>query len=159
MLHPGGCAEYQFSLKADQTWIFIQPARKQGKLYEDYCNKGKVTVTSSKTELTCFEDPTDCSSHSCLGKVDAAIDPNSKDDQLVHFSLCNGQSSQNDAAIWEINFSSSNDSNKLWASFEHDAKLRFRSTTKIPTFDTQLSLVSSVYVRIKERLINTVKHF
>ena len=155
MLHPGGCAEYQFSLKPDQTWIFVLPARKvqQGKDYEDYCNKGMISVTSSHTKLTCFEDPTDCSARSCVGKVDLAIDLNSKEEKVVHFSVCNDHSSLNDAAIWEINFSSSNDSNKLQAYFESDAKLRFRSTTKISAFDTQLSLVNTTKAYRNRKLL------
>ena len=47
-------------------------------------------------------------------------------------------------AIWEINFSTSNDSSKLEVYFTDEARQRFRELQTVPDYNTQLSFVSIV---------------
>ena len=47
-------------------------------------------------------------------------------------------------AIWEINFSRSNESNKLEGFFVEKARERFRELQNVPDYNTQLSFVSIV---------------
>ena len=145
VLHPGGCATYKIPIDPDQAWMFVQPARKPGKVYDDYCSKGKVSVQAKISQdedvFECFKDPSDCSSKSCLGDIHKIVDSKATGQLNVHLEVCNDQASLNDAAIWEINFSSSNDSNKLEAVFEDDSRLRLRNTQDVPEYNTQLTLV------------------
>merc|ERR1712142_1215764 len=146
-LHPGGCAHYAFPIKPDQKYMFVQPARKHGVVYDDYCHKGKTVITakiSAQKSFSCFTDPDDSSSKSCLGDIGAVLSPSSKVSQQVHIDVCNDAKSASDAAIWELNFSSSNDSNKLQAVFGPDARIRLRNTVKDPVANTQLTMVSMV---------------
>ena len=52
--------------------------------------------------------------------------------------------SPNLGAIWEINFSTSNDSSKLEVYFTNEARQRLRELQNIPEYNTQLSFVSIV---------------
>lgn len=38
-LLPGGCGFYEFPIKAGQINALIQPAKKKGEIYWDYCDK------------------------------------------------------------------------------------------------------------------------
>jgi len=149
MLSPGGCANYFLPLLPSQEYIFVQPARKQGALYNDYCHKGKIVVTTKtqakKTTFNCFIDPNDCSPTSCIGHIVAGkiVDSEAGATQ-VHLEVCNDQHSQYDAAIWELNLSSSNDTNKLKAVFGKDARHRLRNTANNPMSNTHLTMVTVV---------------
>merc|ERR1712142_888982 len=148
-LSPGGCAHYAFPIQPDQKYMFVQPARtrKDGALYPDYCHKGKTVITaknSGQKSFTCFIHPEDCSPKSCLGDIGTILNPSSKASQQVHIDVCNDPKSASEAAIWELNFSSSNDTNKLKAIFTPDARLRLRNTAKDPVANTQLTMVSMV---------------
>merc|ERR1719376_606524 len=131
MLHPGGCANYDFPVQSNQKYMIVQPARKHDTLYDNYCHKGKtkVTVKSSgqtPTIFQCFTESNDCSSASCISNIEKTV----KDKKQVNIEVCNDQSSKYDAAIWELNLSSSNDTNKLKAVFGDDARHRLRTTAK-----------------------------
>ena len=148
ILHSGGCGHYQFSTNPDQKWMIVVPARKPGKVYEDYCSKGKVNVQAKISALesfSCFEDPTDCSATACVGNLDSIINPKASGPQQIHIDVCNDPKSQYDAAVWELNFSSSNDSSKLEAVFGDEARQRLRNTVNVPDFDTQLTMVISQF--------------
>jgi ABC-type uncharacterized transport system ATPase component len=58
--------------------------------------------------------------------------------------LCTDSETTKLGAIWEINFSPSNESNKLEGFFEEQARDRLRAIQSIPEFNTQLSFVSIV---------------
>ena len=96
---------------------YIQPARKQGEYYPDYCNKAAVSVeleTSSggKSSFSCFKDEVDlCSSEVCKGDI-SGLNMTSEDKALT-VKLCSLPDNEPLAAIWEINFSSSNDSHEI----------------------------------------------
>jgi ABC-type transport system involved in cytochrome bd biosynthesis fused ATPase/permease subunit len=85
-----------------------------------------------------------CSSKSCYGDISAALTPNIETEESIKVKLCTHPDTTKLAAIWEINFSSSNESNKLEGFFEVQARDRLRSLQSIPEFDTQLSFVSIV---------------
>ena len=73
-----------------------------------------------KNTFRCFtpdsgEDP--CSSRACTGNVadvvQAAANDKEKEDVEIWLKLSNDLDTRDIASIWEINFSSSNESNKL----------------------------------------------
>jgi len=147
MLHPGGCAHYVFPIQHDQKYVFVQPARKHGAVYEDYCHKGKTVITAKITKQTtfnCFTNENDCSSKSCLGNIAAIVDEKEERTQQIHIDVCSDHSSAFDAAIWELNLSSSNDTNKIQAVLGDDARHRLRNTVNDPVANTQLTMVSMV---------------
>ena len=52
ILNPSGCAYYTFPVASDQINMFVQPAAKEGKYHQDYCDKVKnftVFFTAMKT--------------------------------------------------------------------------------------------------------------
>jgi len=150
ILNPGGCANYIFPAKPNQKYIFVQPARKLINGVNNYCNKGKTAVSASttspqkSTSFQCFTDPKDCSPKICLGNIASILDATSKATQQVHLAVCNDKASAYDSAIWELNFSSSNDSTKIQAIFGEKARLRLRNTAMDPIANTQLTMVTLV---------------
>merc|ERR1719320_1032211 len=79
MLNPGGCGFYKFPFKQDQEFAYIQPGRKQGNLYEDYCDKAPVNVEVSSVDVP---DP----------------------DTEIRVKLCTNTDTSHLGSIWEINF-------------------------------------------------------
>ena len=153
VLSPGGCAQYSFPVDSNQKYMFVQRARSNGEVYNPYC-EGKVhvqavtTTQSSSTSFTCFEDPTDCAAHACLGHLEAILDPSkAKGQQQVTLDVCNDAASARDAVLWEINFSASNDSNKLEAIFEESARERFQNLQNVPDYNTHITAVRNVNVK------------
>jgi len=147
-LHPGGCANYTFPIQHDQKYMFMRPARKPGDVMPfDFCHKGKTVITamnSGQASFNCFTDYSDCSPASCLNDIGSILDPSSKASQQVHIVVCNDPTSESDAAIWQLNFSSSNDTSKLQAVFTPEAKLRLGNTINDPVANNQLTMVSIV---------------
>ena len=62
----------------------------------------------------------------------------------IKLKICTPPDTTNLGAIWEINFSTSNDSSRLEGFFVDAARERFRELQNVPEFDTQLSFVSIV---------------
>lgn len=151
-LLPGGCGFYQFPIKPGQVNALIQPAKKKGEIYWDYCDKAPVSVQvtavqdeTKSTEFACFdanEDP--CSSKACQGDISKVINAESDVEEQVKVKLCTPADTIYLGAIWEINFSVSNQSNKLEGFFVEAARDRLRGVQTIPEFNTQLSFVSIV---------------
>ncbi len=63
---------------------------------------------------------------------------------VVLFQICALEANSKDAAIWEINFSRSNESNKLEGFFVEEARERLRKLDSVPEFRNQLSFISIV---------------
>lgn len=63
---------------------------------------------------------------------------------VVKVKVCVEADSTHNGAVWEINFSSSNESNKLEGFFVEAARDRLRQLEFTPEFNTQLSFVSIV---------------
>ena len=130
MLNPGGCGFYQFPLEPDQKFSYVQPAKKQGDFYQDYCDKAAVTVEvstidgSSSTSFKCFEesageDP--CSSNSCQGdlsSLDVPVDAPTD----IKVKVCTDADTRHLGSVWEVSFSSSNQSNAIGGKFIVDLK-------------------------------------
>ena len=72
------------------------------------------------------------------------LTPDIDETQEVNVKLCTDPKTTTLGAIWEINFSTSNDSNKLEVYFTVEARQRFRELQAIPDYNTQLSFVSIV---------------
>ena len=64
--------------------------------------------------------------------------------QNLQVMVCSDPGNVNTAAVWEINFSRSNESNKLEGFFVEEARERLRELEDVPEFDTQLTFVSNV---------------
>ena len=137
ILNPGGCAYYTFPLKEDQVSsltllipvlsskqfqvnCFIQPARKMGDYYPDFCNKPPVNVnlenlSGNQMSFSCFDnelDPTmNCSANACLNEISGLHTSSGED--ILTVEICSSSDSPFNAALWEINFSSSNESSKI----------------------------------------------
>lgn len=151
-LLPGGCGFYQFPIKAGQVNALVQPAKKKGEIYWDYCDKAPVSVQvtsvqdeTKSTQFSCFakddnQDP--CSSKACQGEISNVVNAESEDQ--VKVQLCTPADTLYLGSIWEINFSVSNQSNKLEGFFVEAARDRLRGLQTIPEFNTQLSFVSIV---------------
>ena len=107
-MNPGGCAVYDLPIDVEdeQGFVLIHPARKAGDIYENYCPKGRVEVEVSNNDqqaaFSCFLDPNDCSSHTCVGEFFSILDETTK---KVELSLCVPSEETNTASIWEINIS------------------------------------------------------
>lgn len=152
ILNPGGCASYSLPFRVDQTSVMVHPARKMGSVYQDYCNKGKVEAEVSingkadKVRFDCFTDPTSCSSKACLGQVGPVLaDLDQEDLEAVHtcrLSLCVPANETRTASLWEINISSSNDSNRIVGTFGQEAQLRLRGLQDVPEYDTYVTMAS-----------------
>lgn len=121
MLNPGGCGFYKFPVEQDQKFTYIQPGKKQGDFYQDYCDKAAVTVEastldeSSSTSFRCFEESADvdpCSSASCQGDI-SSLDVPTDADTEIRVKVCTDTDSRHLGSIWEINFSRSNESNAI----------------------------------------------
>ena len=102
---------------------------------------------SKKTSFQCFypdehEDP--CSSKSCVGDISSIIDPEGVVDETIKLKLCTDTQTTRLGSIWEINFSDSNETNKLDGYFVKAAQHRLRELESVPDFNTQLSFVSIV---------------
>jgi len=152
MLNPGGCGFYQFPLEHDQKFCYVQPAKKQGDFYQDYCDKAAVSVEvsttdgASKTSFRCFEESSGvdpCSSSSCQGDMSSLEVPTDVNTE-VKVKVCTDADARHLGSIWEVNFSSSNESNAIGGLFEELSRERLRGLSDVPEFNTQLSLVSIV---------------
>ncbi len=87
-----------------------------------------------------------CSSEVCHYDITSALSPDEGSDE-VSVEICADIEQENTGAIWEINFSRSNDSNKLEAYFIEDARENLLELKDDPDTNTQLSFVSIVGVR------------
>jgi len=146
MLQPGGCATYVLPLKQGQKYLFVEPARKKRGLYADYCGKGKVNVKARITKdlaFSCFTDPNDCLSKSCLGDLTKIVDLKAKSQQL-HVEVCADPKSINEGRVWELKLSVSSDAQKINGVMQNEAALRLRHTQNVPDFNTQISITSLV---------------
>ena len=85
-----------------------------------------------------------CSSKACHADISSILTPNAQEPEVIKIQLCTDQTTNRLGAIWEINFSRSNDSSKLEGFFVEKARQRFRTLQDIPDFNTQLSFVSIV---------------
>ncbi len=167
-LNPGGCAYYQIPLKTEEVNAFVQPAKKKDQddiywvrqrkplillyvnFFQNYCDKAPISVVvsgSGESTFDCFlsdqaEDP--CSSAACHADISLAILPDIDQVQVVNVTLCADPDQLNTAAIWEVNFSRSNESNKIEGFFDEEAKERFNELAINLDFNTQLSFVSIV---------------
>lgn len=157
ILEPGGCATYNLPLRDGQNFIMVEPARKKGNVYEDYCNKGAIQVDvnlnqallkegNKDAKFKCFNDTSSCSSASCVSDFSSILpDGVAIGNNSVHVKLCNEVGTTgNQASIWEIKLSSSNDAEKITVAFKEEARLVLRHTQDVPEFNTHLSMVSSV---------------
>ena len=104
---------------------------------QDYCDKAEVTVDISSmdgsrtTSFRCFEvaeGGNPCSSKVCEGRL-YGIHSGGDQAEEVTVQLCTDQDADYLGAIWEVNFSTSNDSHEVMAEFEEAARERFRSAT------------------------------
>ena len=85
-----------------------------------------------------------CSSKACHADISSILTPDAEEPEIIKIQLCADQTTTRLGAIWEINFSRSNDSSKLEVFFVEEARQRFRTLQDIPDFNTQLSFVSIV---------------
>jgi len=146
ILQPGGCASYVLPVAQGQQYLFVEPARKKRGLYADYCGKGKVNIkarVAKELSFSCFPDPNDCLSKSCLVDLKAIVDLKAASQQL-HVEVCADPKSVNEGRVWELKLSVSNDPQKLNGVMQNDAALRLRHTQDIPEFNTQISITSLV---------------
>ena len=120
---------------------------------QDYCNKAPIEVeissidNSKKTDFDCFfpDDSVDpCSSKACQADLSSVVLVDSDVTEEIKLNICTPPDTTNLGAIWEINFSTSNDSSRLEGFFVDAARERFRELQNVPEFDTQLSFVSIV---------------
>ena len=112
-MNPGGCAVYVLpvNVEDDQKFALIHPGRKDvGELYEKYCPKGRVEVevyqNDKKANFSCFVDPDDCKSSTCVGDFATVLEDETEE---VELSLCVPEDEVNTASIWEINISKVSD--------------------------------------------------
>ena len=119
--------------------------------FQDYCDKAPINVEVSsldntkKSNFDCFvEDPTDCSSKACHADLSSILTPDSEVIENINLKMCVPADNNRLGAIWEINFSTSNDSSKLEGFFVDAARERFRELQSTPEYNTQLSFVSIV---------------
>ena len=121
MLNPGGCGFYQFPLELGQKFSYVQPAKKQGDFYQDYCDKAAVTVEvstfdgSSSSSFRCFEEiagENPCSSSSCQGDISSLVVPTDTSSD-IKVKVCSDADTHHLGSVWEVNFSSSNESNSI----------------------------------------------
>ena len=106
-----------------------------------------MSDTSKKTTFECFyPDPSvdPGSSAACHSDISSILTADINTLEYISVKMCSDPSTNFTGAIWEINFSRSNDSSKLEAYFPEQARQRFRELPSIPEFDTQLSFVSIV---------------
>ena len=85
-----------------------------------------------------------CSSKACHADISSILTPNAQEPEIIKIQLCTDQTTNRLGAIWEINFSRSNDSSKLEGFFVEKARQRFRTLQDVLDFNTQLSFVSIV---------------
>lgn len=126
ILQPGGCASYNLPIQKGQRYMFVEPARKNKGTYADYCDKGKINVSAKVDKVysfSCFADPKNCSSTSCLGDLSSIIDLNASSRQL-HVEVCADPKSTNEGLVWELKLSESNNPQKLKGVMQKDAALR-----------------------------------
>ena len=79
----------------------------------------------------------------CIGDISAILDPDVAASVELTVEICNDHA-ENNASIWEIDFSSSYDPGKLNLTFAEEGRARIVGTQNVPDFDTQLSMVSVV---------------
>ncbi len=95
----------------------------------------------------CFlpsNDTDPCSSEVCHFDIISAFSPEDSENLEMTIEICADIEQENTGAIWEINFSRSNDSNKLEAYFIEDAREKLLELKDNPDTNTQLSFVSIV---------------
>ena len=121
--------------------------------FQDYCDKAPINVEVSsldntkKSNFDCFvEDPSvdPCSSKACHADLSSILTPDSEVVENINFKMCVPADNNRLGGIWEINFSTSNDSSKLEGFFVDAARERFRELQSTPEYNTQLSFVSIV---------------
>ena len=121
--------------------------------FQDYCDKAPINIEATSYDPPkrsyddCFVeypsvDP--CSSKACHPFIRSILTPDSEVVENIHFKMCVPADSNRLGAIWEINFSTSNDSSKLEGFFVDAARERFRELQSTPEYNTQLSFVSIV---------------
>ena len=107
-----------------------------------------ATIDDTKeTSFQCFypdEHVDPCSSKACHGDISDVIDPDSTVEEKIKLKLCTDAQTTRLGAIWEINFSVSNESNKLEGYFVEAARHRLKELQAVPDFNTHLSFVSIV---------------
>ena len=102
---------------------------------------------SKTTNFKCFypdDNINPCSSKACFSDIGSILTPDSEEVEIIKVKLCTDPQTNRLGAIWEINFSRSNESNKLEGFFVEKARERFRELQNVPDFNTQLSFVSIV---------------
>ena len=78
----------------------------------------------------------------CIGDISSVVASLAEGQNgTAHIDLTVDSGSTYIASMWEINLSSSNDSNKIAGSMGPEAKTRLRSTQDVPEYNTQLSMV------------------
>ena len=100
-----------------------------------------------KVNFDCFVDDESidpCSSKACQSEISSLLTPDAEVPETIKLQLCTPPDTTRLGAIWEINFSTSNDSNRLEGFFVDAARERFRELQTIPEYNTQLSFVSIV---------------
>ena len=99
-------------------------------------------------EFECFdssaEDYDDCSSEACQHDISAALTTGLEVEEDIEVQLGADEGQSNTAAIWEVNLSRADESNKLEGGFVREARERIRELKETPDFNTQLSFVSIV---------------
>ncbi len=107
-----------------------------------------TSMDGSKSDnFECFfpaDDVDPCSSKSCHSDISAVLTPDIEVEETIKVKVCAEADQANTGAIWEINFSRSNESYKLEGFFVEAARERFRDLQNFPEFNTQLSFVSIV---------------
>ena len=106
------------------------------------------SLDNSKTDaFNCFlDDPNvdPCSSKACHADISSIVAPDSEVTETINFKMCVPPESNRLGAVWEINFSTSNDSSRLEGFFVDAARERFRELQSVEEYNTQLSFVSIV---------------
>ena len=103
--------------------------------------------SQKKTNFECFlpDDTIDpCSSKACQSEISSVLTPDFEEPETIKLKICTPSATTRLGAIWEINFSTSNDSNRLEGFFVDASRERFRELQTIPDYNTQLSFVSIV---------------
>ena len=102
---------------------------------------------SKQTSFQCFypdEHVDPCSSKACVGDISTVIDPEGIVEETIKVKLCTDAQTTRLGSIWEINFSDTNETNRLEGYFVKAAQHRLRELEGVPDFNTQLSFVSIV---------------
>ena len=133
--------------------MFEMQVTQQFLCFQDYCDKAEIKIDVSSADNTktdafdCFlDDPNvdPCSSRACQADISSILTPDSEVTETINFKMCVPADSNRLGAVWEINFSTSNDSSRLEGFFVDAARERFRELQTVDEYNTQLSFVSIV---------------